>query len=117
MAVPLRRGPDLCAPARLADDVGRVEAAATRQRQEPYEAGGVQEVAAREEHHGWGVLGAEGEDVGVAEARADGQAFVAEAQSDERLVVERADLGLALGRLVDGICRRAPPTREADTYR
>jgi hypothetical protein len=52
--------------------------------------------------------------VRVAEARADGQAFVAEAQLDQRLVVERPDLGLALGRFVDGFGRGAPPTREAD---
>jgi hypothetical protein len=53
--------------------------------------------------------------VRVAEARADGQAFVAETQSGERLVVERSDLVLALGRFVDGFGRGAPPTREADT--
>jgi hypothetical protein len=55
--------------------------------------------------------------VRVAEARADGQACVAETQPGQRLVVERQDLGLALGRFVDGFGRGAPPTREADTSR
>jgi hypothetical protein len=99
----------------LAYDVGRVEAAALGQRQEPLQAGGVQGVAAREEHDGRSALRAESEDVRVAEARADGQAFVAETQSGERLVVERSDLVLALGRFVDGFGRGAPPMREADT--
>jgi hypothetical protein len=40
---------------------------------------------------------------------------VALAQTGERLVVERPDLGLACGRSVIGFGRRAPPSREADT--
>jgi hypothetical protein len=114
MPVPLGRGASLRTKARLAYDVGRVEAVALGQRQEPLQAGGVQGVAAREEDDGRGALRAESEDVRVAEARADGQAFVAETQSGERLVVERSDLVLALGRFVDGFGRGAPPTREAD---
>jgi hypothetical protein len=98
----------------LAYDVGRVEAVALGQRQEPLQAGGVQCVGSRQEDDGRGALRAESEDVRVAEARADGQAFVAETQSGERLVVERSDLVLALGRFVDGFGRGAPPTREAD---
>jgi hypothetical protein len=101
----------------LAYDVWRVEAVALGQRQEPFQAGGVQCVGSRQEDDGRGVLRAESEDVRVAEARADGQAFVAETQPGERLVVERSDLGLALGRFVDGFGRGAPPTREADTSR
>ena len=114
MPVPLRRGAGLRTKARLAYDVGRVEAVALGQRQEPLQAGGVQGVAAREEDDGRGVLRAEGDDVRVAEARADSQAFVAETQPGQRLVVERPDLVLALGRFVDGFGRGAPPTREAD---
>jgi hypothetical protein len=78
---------------------------------------GVQGVAAREEDDGRGALRAEGDDVRVAEARADSQACVAETQPGQRLVVERPDLVLALGRFVDGFGRGAPPTREADTSR
>jgi hypothetical protein len=115
MPIPLGRGASLRTKARLAYDVGRVEAVALGQRQEPLQAGGVQGVAAREEDDGRGVLRAESEDVRVAEARADGQAFVAETQSGERLVVERSDLVLALGRFVDGLGRsylqRDKPTR------
>ena len=107
--VALRRGPDLCAPARLTDDVGRVEAVALRQRQEPLKAGGVQEVAARQEDRGRGALVSDRDHVGVAEARADGQALFTDAQPGERLVVERLDLGLALGRPVDGSGQRASP--------
>ena len=59
--------------ARLPHDVWRVEAVALGQGQEPLEAGGVQGVAAREEDDGRSVLRAEGDDVRVAEARADGQ--------------------------------------------
>jgi hypothetical protein len=109
VSVPLRRGASLRTKAGLPHDVGRVEAVALRQRQKPLEAGGVQGVGARQEDRGRGTLGPEGDDVRVAEARADGQAFVAEAQSGERLVVERSDLGLALGRFVDGFGRGAPP--------
>jgi hypothetical protein len=53
--------------------------------------------------------------VRFAEARSDAQALVALAQTGERLVVERPDLGLACGRSVIGFGRRAPPSREADT--
>jgi hypothetical protein len=53
--------------------------------------------------------------VRVAKARADGQAFVDEAQLGQRLVVKRTDLGLPLGRLLDGSGHGAPHTREADT--
>jgi hypothetical protein len=109
MPIPLGRGASLRTKARLAYDVGRVEAVALGQRQEPLQAGGVQCVGSRQEDDGRGALRAESEDVRVAEARADGQAFVAEAQSGERLVVERSDLGLALGRFVDGFGRGAPP--------
>ena len=77
MPVPLRRGAGLRTKARLPHDVWRVEAVALGQGQEPLEAGGVQGVAAREEDDGRSVLGAEGDDVRVAEARADGQALVA----------------------------------------
>jgi hypothetical protein len=117
MPVPLRRGAGLRTKARLPHDVGRVEAVALGQGQEPLEAGGVQGVAAREEDDGRGALRAEGDDVRVAEARADSQACVAETQPGQRLVVERPDLVLALGRFVDGFGRGAPPTREADTSR
>src|SRR5215213_2792443 len=111
MPVPLRRGAGLRTQARLPHDVGRVEAVALGQGQEPLEAGGVQGVAAREEDDRRGVLRAEGDNVRVAEARADGQACVAETQPGERLVVERPDLGLTLGRFVDGFGRGAPSTR------
>ena len=67
----------VCAKARLPHDVWRVEAVALGQGQEPLEAGGVQGVAAREEDDGRSVLRAEGDDVRVAEARADGQACIA----------------------------------------
>jgi hypothetical protein len=107
--VALRRGPDLRAPARLTDDVRRVEAVALRQRQEPLKAGGVQEVAARQEDRGRGALVSDRDHVGVAEACADGQALFTDAQPGERLVVERLDLGLALGRPVDGSRQRASP--------
>src|SRR5918995_5464138 len=117
VAVALGRGPLLRALARLANDVGRVEAVSLRQRQKPLEDDGVQEVAAREEHRGRGICGPQREDVGVAEARLHGQALVAETQSGERLFVERPDLSLSLGRLVDGFRRRAPPTRKAGTPR
>ena len=78
--VPLR--PLLRAVAGLAYDVWRLDAVALGQGQKPLEASGVQGVASRQEDEGRGALGAEGEDVCVAEARADGQAFVAEAQID-----------------------------------
>src|SRR5215212_4496555 len=102
VAVPLRRGPLLRAPARLADDVWRVEAVALGQRQKPLKAGGIQGVGSRQEDDGRGVLGSYRQDVGVAEACADCQALVAWAQPGQRLVVERSDLGLALWRFVDG---------------
>jgi hypothetical protein len=113
--VPLRRGPLLRAKAGLPYDVGCVEAVALGQGQEPLEAGGVQGVASRQEDDGRCALGAEGEDVRVAEARPNGQALVAETQPGERLLVERPELGLALGRFVDGLGRgylqREKPTR------
>src|SRR5215210_2495291 len=112
MPVPLRRGLLLSAPARLADDVGRVEAVALSQGQEPLQAGGIQGVGARQEDDGRGVLGSYRQDVGFAQARADSQALAAWAQRGQRLVVERPYLGLALGRFVDGFGRRAPPTGE-----
>jgi hypothetical protein len=55
--------------------------------------------------------------VRVTEPRCDGQAFVAEAQPGQRLVVEHPDLGLALGRFVDGFGYSAPTTSQADTSR
>src|SRR5215212_9285367 len=109
VAVPLRRGPLLRAPARLADDVWRVEAVALGQRQKPLKAGGIQGVGSRQEDDGRGVLGSYRQDVGVAEACADCQALVAWAQPGQRLVVERSDLGLALWRFVDGFGRRRLP--------
>src|SRR5918996_1903527 len=115
MPVPLGRGAALRARPGLAHDVGRVEAVALDQRQEPLQAGGIESVASRQEDDGRGALGAEGDDVRVAEARTDGQAVVGETQPGERLVVERPDLGLALGRYVDGFGRGALPAREADT--
>src|SRR5829696_2885066 len=114
VAVPLRRGAGLRTKAGVPHDVGRIEAVALSQGQEPVEAGGVQGVVARQEDRGRGALGTEGDDVRVTEARCDGQAFVAWAKPGQRLVVERPDLGLALGRFVDGCGHSGPPTREAD---
>src|SRR5829696_2513091 len=64
-----------------------------------------------------GNVAASFEEFGHAEARLHGQALVVETESGERLAVERRDLGLSLGRLVDGFRRRVPPPRKADTPR
>jgi hypothetical protein len=81
-----------------------------RQGQEPAQACGVQEVAAREKKEGR--PRAYRQDVGVAQARADAQALVVRAQPGERLVVERPYFGLPLRRPVDGFGLRAPPTKK-----
>lgn len=102
MPVAFRRGTKSRAPSGLADDVGRVYAVSFRERKEPCEAARVQKVPSRKEKQRRRVLRADGEDVGFAEARGEGEAFVVGSEAGESFFVKVPYLGFAVFAFVYG---------------